>query len=435
MEEILTAGLGAAAAWMVALLPLRFRRSALLFHVLIVGGICAAAESVIFFTGSAKLAMPVFIGIFLLMTFAVGLERPDSHGDALLALLTAGGAFGIFLFVGGCGKAGVWLACVAELLFAFLAWRMRGIFPEQGWREYFAGTAAQDKKLNVRVWQIYVISALQCVFCCACAMLPHPGTTAETVLLLSALCLIYWGALLVIPLMIEYRRESMAALIEQQYRGEMQSYLNVIRSQRHDYNFHVQTLAQLFRTGNTDACRKYVDELVEDSVEMNTLLPIRDPAIGAMINNFRILAARSGTELFMDIQNDLSQVVTNVYETNKIISNLLQNALDETSQHTDRSYGIHLTILKRGEFCVIHVTNAFRGEVNAGEYIHDIYRQGYTTKPGHDGVGLSSVKLLLSRYNGVIYTRIEDGTIRFTVKIPLRYSVSEEDRMGREEDQ
>ena len=44
-------------------------------------------------------------------------------------------------------------------------------------------------------------------------------------------------------LLIAFQKERGTVLAEQQYRQEMQSFLNVIRSQRHDYNFHVQTLS------------------------------------------------------------------------------------------------------------------------------------------------------------------------------------------------
>ena len=431
--EIVTAGLSAAVAWMTALLLLKFPRGAVWFHTLIVGGICAGAESVLQFTGYAHLSEAVSLVVFLLMTLAVGLEKTGSHGNAILAFFTARGAYSVLSFAARQEGWGFVAALLLQVLFAAAAWKFQGVFPERDWREYFSGPMTHGKKLEVRIWQVYAITAAQGLLCSACAGFISPGSAGQWALVTLLLCAVYWGALLSVSLLIEYRRETMAALLEQQYRSEMQSFMNVIRSQRHDYNFHVQTLARLFHTGNSAACEKYVNELVRDSVAMNTLLPIKDPAISALINNFRILAAREGIELHIDVQNDLSHVVTNVYETNKIISNLLQNAIDETKNHTDKSFGIHLMILKRGEYCVIHVTNAFHTQVGAGQYISDIYRHGYTTKPGHDGVGLSSVRSLLERYKGVIYTQIQDNKIRFTVKIPLRYRANQEDQMGREE--
>lgn len=80
-------------------------------------------------------------------------------------------------------------------------------------------------------------------------------------------------------------------------------------------------------------CRKYVAALEEDFSLMNAVPPIQDPAISAMIHSFQTLAAREGIRLHISISTDLLQIATNVYETNKIISNLLQNAIDETATH------------------------------------------------------------------------------------------------------
>ena len=219
--------------------------------------------------------------------------------------------------------------------------------------------------------------------------------------------------------MVAYRRERLATLLEQDYRNEMQAFMSVIRSQRHDYNFHVQALAGLFRKGDMDECRTYLDNLVRDSTEMNTYLPIKDPAIAALVFSFRTMAFEYGIKLHMDIQNDLSNVVTSVYETNKVIGNLLQNAIDEVRTHKDKSFGIHLYILKRGEDCIIHVANKVMPKGDTASFLQDIYKPGHSTKDGHEGIGLSSIQNLLSRYRGVVYSRMEDDIIHFVAKIPM----------------
>lgn len=432
MTGIILTGTGAAISWMVALMLLRYPRVAMLFHALIVGIICAAAECVIYFTQMPALSEPVSMTIFLLMTLAVALEKDSSHGNAILAFFTARSAFSVFQIGARC-EQGIWVSFVLQILFAAVAWKQQGIFPEADWRDYFSDTADHGKKLNIRIWHVYGISVVQFLLCCACAGFLQTQGFVDTAVLMIGLSFCYWGALLCICLAVEYRRETVAALIEQQYRSEMQSFMNVIRSQRHDYNFHVHALARMLKTGDLNACEKYVDELVRDSIAMNVLLPVKDPAISALINNFRALAARDGIDLTIDIQNDLSRLVTTVYETNKVISNLLQNAIDEVRSHKDKSCGITLTILKRGEFCVIRVTNPINTGIVPEEHLTNIYRHGYTTKPGHDGVGLSSVKSLLAKYKGMIYTQVEGNLISFTAKIPLRYRANEEDTMKREE--
>ena len=236
---------------------------------------------------------------------------------------------------------------------------------------------------------------------------------------------IFWGGVLLIILMTHYKKERLTVLLEQQYREETQAFMNVIRSQRHDYNFHVQTIAGLIAGNRIEECRAYVRALEKDSAEMNALMPIKDPAISATIFSFRSLAVREGIALRIDIEYDLSQIATNVYETNKILSNLLRNALDEVSTHADKSYGIGLTILKRGEYCVIRVSNKVR-DIPTAEQLGRLYEQGYTTKTGHEGVGLSSIRLLAARYRGIVFAQMEGDVIHFIARIPINTSKREE---------
>ena len=59
---------------------------------------------------------------------------------------------------------------------------------------------------------------------------------------------------------------------------------------------------------------------------------------------------------------------------------------------------------------------------NAAEELGRIYQQGYSTKQGHDGVGLSSIKTLAARYRGTVYTQLEGNVIHFVAKIPINYA-------------
>ena len=191
--------------------------------------------------------------------------------------------------------------------------------------------------------------------------------------------------------------------------------MSVIRSQRHDYNFHVQTLHGLLLRKDYAACEEYLEELLKDSIAMNQLLPLQDAAISALILSFQSKAAQSGIRMEISIENDLSQIATNVYETNKVIGNLLQNAIDETEMLPDKSYGIKLSILKRGEFCIINVSNRTRYE-NPMEN----YQIGSSSKMGHEGIGIASIQALAARYGGVVYSRMEKDIIYFVAKLPLR---------------
>lgn len=424
MAEAACYTIAAAAGWLLALAYIRAEFSAAALHALAAAALCGGGSLVLRALGAAGLVPAAPPAIFLLAALALR-ARGRRWGDALLALLLAQGGYALLSSAGiaavsWAGGWGVVWVCALAGLFLLLTCRLRRLFPAPDWRDYYA--APEPGRIRLKLAHNYLIAAGLCAVLTAGSLAAPPESPAALLLWSAGGMALFWSAVLLLVLINAYKRERIAVLVEQQYRGEMQSFLNVIRSQRHDYNFHVQTIAGLIREEKIGACKKYVEALEEDFSLMNAVLPVQDPAISAMIYNFQTLAAREGIQLHIDIETDLAQIATSVYETNKIISNLLQNAIDETAAHRDKSYGIELTILKRGEYCVIRVSNALEDRSLSAEELGRLYQQGYTTKRGHEGVGLSSIRLLAARYHGAVYTQLEGAIIHFVAKIPIDFA-------------
>lgn len=412
-------------SWIMALMFIRIKHMEVIYDSVIIGAICAIIGYLLQRAGFAY--APAIILIFIFMALSIRIQTRITYGNSVIAFFVAKGAESLFSYVKDCfpatvyGILGYGIFFLVIVIFIVITFYLQKDFPEPNWGEYFVDSPSEKRKLDIRKWYIYFVVSAQCLISSVCLPMIPITKLYEAVLIVIAFAALYWITIVCVILMIDYKRETQVALMEKQYRNEVQSFMSIIRSQRHDYNFHVQTLAGMINNDNFDACKKYLNELVKDCIAMNTVLPVKDPAISALINNFRMIAVGDGIELHMDIQNDMSNIVTNAYETNKILSNLLQNAIDEMKLHKDKSYGIWLYILKRGEFCVIHVANEIREEISNEEYINNIYKHGYTTKPGHSGIGLSSIQALVKRYHGVIYTRIEGKVIHIIAKVPLKY--------------
>ena len=410
-------------AWMIGLCFVRVKTGRAVLFSLIVGALCGASLYTLCLIDACAWIEIVEIGIFMLAALAARFAMKLRWDEALLSWILALGAFAVmvvprlmFEAIGdNFNGSATWIGGGCVTLFIGLLIAARKSFPEKDWQSAFDKKEEQGLKLR-RVY-MYILPGSVCLVLWVAAT----ALAQKHLYLVILECILYWLMVIILILMPAYAQKQTAVNAEQQYRSEMQSFLNVIRSQRHDYNFHVQTIAGLIRQGKVDECLKYVNALEEDSAIMNSILPIRDPAISALIHNFQIMAVREGIRLNIDIRYDLSQIATNVYETNKIISNLLQNAIDETVTHEDKSYGIWLSILKRGEFCVIRVANAIL-RAPSKEEIGKLYQQGYSTKKGHDGVGLSSLKTLVSKYHGVIYTEVEKDVISFVARVPIDYA-------------
>lgn len=419
------------AAWGFALLFIRRKRAEIWFDACL----CAAVHGLLVFAlyhvKYENYLFVIEVLWFLIMTLVVQLQRRDGYGNALIAFGLAQSIYAVFHFIGVNGQK-IWkqwnFLCylLFFLLFLVITCLIRNRFPSENWREYYVSGNPVAGRLHIKVWHIYFTVVSGCGLATAFMWWVDVQSRMGFVAAGISIFVLFWGEIALLVLMQAYKKERIEFLLNQQYRSEMQSFMNVIRSQRHDYNFHVQTIGGLLREGNLEECLKYTDALEKDSAIMNSVLPIKDPAISAMIHNFHFLAVREGISLQVDIQNDLTQIATNVYETNKIISNLLQNAIDEVKTHTDKTYGIHLTISKRGEYIVIRVSNEVDSLRMDPAELQNIYRHGYSTKKGHDGVGLSSIKQLAGRYHGVLYTRLEGNVIHFVAKIPINFAKQQE---------
>ena len=362
--------------------------------------------------------------IFLILAFIICTQNIGNPGDIVLAFFLGVSQIAflrriISAWLAVSGNRGLIVAGVVILCHAGLTLLLKGRFPQTDWREYFGPEQINPDRLPINKWQVYFIAILSGTFLPICSFVAPICNSAQAVMFSIGALLLFWSSILLLILMHAYKRERLYMLAERQYRDETRSFMNVIRSQRHDYNFHVQTITSLIHRGDIEECRRYVDALEKDTGEMNDVLPIRDPAISAAIHNFRLLAAREGIILHVDIRNDLSQISTGAYETNKIIGNLLQNAIDEMKSHKDKSEGILLSIFKRNEFCIIRVSNALEGTAPTADEIGRFYRQGYSTKKGHEGVGLSSVSILVRRYGGSLETQLDDNRIHFIARVPI----------------
>ena len=419
-------GLAAFISWWIALSFVRANKKEIVFNSIISSVLCGILTVILNELHYNYYLFLIEIILFLLMLIIVHLQVKGDYGDLFIIYFIAHAINSMIIFIGeflinNFNYINLVIYILFILIIIYTNYKVLPYYPVKNWREYYSSSAPEPNRIELKEWYVYSIVLILGVISTIVLTFVKIDSTIELFIYSIILFIILLFGILLLCLMHSYKKERISLLLEQQYREEMQIFLNVIRSQRHDYNFHVQAIAGLIQEGKLEECAKYVNALEKDSSIMNSVLPLKDPAISSMIHNFQMMAVRAGVVLNIDIQNDLAQIATSVYETNKIISNLLQNALDEVSTHKDKSYGIWLNILKRGEFCVIKVSNKLE-KSRSIEEIGRIYQQGYTTKQGHEGVGLSAIKALIGRYKGTIYTNLENDIIHFVAKVPISYS-------------
>ncbi len=209
--------------------------------------------------------------------------------------------------------------------------------------------------------------------------------------------------------------ERIEAMVDKQYQAELLNFMQVIRSQRHDFNFHLNAVAGMIQNGRYQDCDQYISEMVRHTERLNDVLPIKNPVISALINTFQELASGKKIDLRAQSSTQLEGLPCTMYEFNSILGNLLQNAIDEVEQKPAGDRWAELLLLKRGRQYIIRVTNPCDRDPSEFE---NVFNPGYSTKQSHEGIGLATVRKIAAKYGGAVHAEHAPGVVRFIVRLP-----------------
>lgn len=214
---------------------------------------------------------------------------------------------------------------------------------------------------------------------------------------------------------VEYSILSDATEQEKQHQKELKAFIKMIREQRHDFNLHLHAVNGLLEAEKYDECKAYVAKMVNSSAYINEVLPVYDTSISALLHAYRADAESMGIHMTFDITNNLKKAAPEPYEINRIIGNLLQNAIEAVSSSKDRDYGIIVKISSSSAGSVIDVSNKFFGDESELDHLFDY---SFSGKKSHEGIGLSTVQRIAESYKGIAYVEMDEDIIHFIVRLP-----------------
>lgn len=204
--------------------------------------------------------------------------------------------------------------------------------------------------------------------------------------------------------------------LDQQYQQDMLSFFTVIRSQRHDFNFHLTSIYGLLKKEEYSEASSYIGQVVKQVQDVNELLPLAHPAMSALINTQGELAKQKGIEMHYSIFDDLRGIPVSVYDVNKILGNLIQNAMEELELLPVAERKLRLEITKEKRHYVIRISNRTTAD---DQRIMNMFQSGFSTKNSHEGIGLAGVEKIVTANFGMIYPELSGDWLTFHVRIPM----------------
>ncbi|WP_421383540.1 sensor histidine kinase [Bacillus salacetis] len=223
-----------------------------------------------------------------------------------------------------------------------------------------------------------------------------------------------------------YNRELKSQIgdTEKTYHSEIHSLIQSVRSLRHDFANHIQVLNGLLKLGKHQEALEYSDSMREEA-QLLYKIPIQssNPALSVLFQT-KSLAAQSQN---IDIQfNNSDSSFENLRTTDliKLLSNLIDNAIDAASELPKGERKIEVTCEDVNEEYVFRISNS--GPPIPPEAKDKIFIAGFSTKAKSHankkvrGQGLYIVKQIVEKYNGRISLESENNKTTFEIRLPAK---------------
>jgi sensor histidine kinase regulating citrate/malate metabolism len=198
--------------------------------------------------------------------------------------------------------------------------------------------------------------------------------------------------------------------------ANLRELIRIIRTQRHDFVNHLQTIYALYKTGQTEKVQQYIEDLYQDIQLASEMLSCNIPELSALLLVKMGIATVRNISFEVNIESSLNIYNAKPSELNALIGNLVDNAFEAVEKSASKQ--VKFRLLQTPSRYAFQIWN--EGYIE-NEVLEKMFSPGFSTKKaaGKRGFGLASVKSIAQKYNWdiVVSTCGRFGT-KFTVLIP-----------------
>lgn len=110
-----------------------------------------------------------------------------------------------------------------------------------------------------------------------------------------------------------------------------------------------------------------------------------------------VYAHESGIDVTIDIPDRIKNFTMDTIDLARILGIFLDNAIEAALETEQPQIG--LNIIQNNTGVAIIINNCFQ---NNGLVLHKLKQKGFSTKSGHQGIGLSNAQKIISSYDNVL---------------------------------
>ena len=175
------------------------------------------------------------------------------------------------------------------------------------------------------------------------------------------------------------------------------------RTFRHNYRNSLITINGYLNDGNIDGLREIITglnqefEIINQLDDIPDMIKIKESGLRWLLLSKYTLAINESISFSVLVTPNISEALLKKNDLHTVLGVLLDNAIESARLSEEKA--ITFSMVTRQDDVLISVRNSFLNKPD----ISKIYDKGYTTKKGHEGLGLFSVRRILSKYDNVFF--------------------------------
>ena len=191
----------------------------------------------------------------------------------------------------------------------------------------------------------------------------------------------------------------------QSYTQNLEAMYNGLRSFKHDYVNILLSLSGYIEAGDMDRLKYFFESkifptknlITKGDYKLNQLSNIGVLEIKSLLSVKMIYAHELGIDITIDIPGKVESFLIDTVDLARILGIFLDNAIEATLETEQPQIGLNIIQDKAGVSIII--SNSFRDN---GVMLHNLKRKGFSTKAGHQGIGLWNAQKIISSYDNVL---------------------------------
>ena len=249
-------------------------------------------------------------------------------------------------------------------------------------------------------------------------LVPHAvlDTVMAKYILVIAASVVVWGAVVDIREALSTRR-LLSQLDDMDHTIEaMESLNNTLRAQRHDFLNHLQVVYSLMEMEEYGEANAYIEKVYGAITAVSRVMKTANPAINALLQVKLSACDKAGVQAEVNIQSAWKDLPVPGWEMCKVLSNLIDNALDALEEVEPAGRKLRITLTEDLRSYRFSVANT--GPMIPLKSQKAIFGAGITTKAAGHGMGLFIVKKTLNDRGGDIEVTSSPELTEFSGWVP-----------------